>query len=310
MAINNYDMNLVRVFVKLIETGGVSAAADELSVTQPTISYSLRKLRLIFNDPLFHRSPRGMLPTATAQRLYRPLREALSAIDGAVMQANLFDAENSTDEFSISLTDLGDLAFLPLLTESLSAQAPGATLSVLPFDRHRIAEQLYRGDVDACIASPVIDDKRITRQVLYPDFYVAFAAANHPRLRDSALSVESFEQERHIRVSDESGHTSPGQAIERLGLRYDVALSVSRFTAIPQVVENTELIGIVPLHVGRILAAGHQLRLLQLPFEVPPIEISVYSRNSMLATPAQAWFQDFLPGALGSLLADFTEQLD
>lgn len=299
-------MNLVRVFVKLVETRGVSATAAELSVTQPTISYSLRKLRLMFNDPLFHRSPQGMLPTATAQRLYLPLRTALTAIDGAVLQANLFDPVKSTDQFSISLTDLGDLVFLPLLTEALAHKAPGATLAVVPFDRHRTVEQLNRGDIDACIASPVIEEKGIKRHVLYPDIYVAFAATDHPRLREGTMSVADFERERHIQVSDESGHTGPAVAIKKLGLRQDVALRVSRFTAIPQVVETTELIGIVPLHVGKILAAGHQLKLLELPFEVPRIEISVYSRESALATPAQIWFQAFLPEALAPLLRNFT----
>lgn len=306
MTWNNYDLNLIRVFIKLVETGGVSAAADELAVTQPTVSYSLKKLRNMFNDPLFNRTPHGITPTATAERLYLSLKEALTSIDGAVQQAHVFDPLLSKDQFTISLTDLGDLVFLPLLTDTLSRQAPGASLAVIPFSRHSTVEQLIRGEVDACIATPVLEEKGVKRQVLYPDAYVAFAANSHPRLRSEAISIADFERERHIQVTDESGHTGPAAAIKRLGLKQNVALRVSRFTAIPQVVENTELIGIVPLHVGKILAAGHNLRLLELPFEVPRVEISVYSRDQVHATPAQAWFQAFLPEALAPLLPNFT----
>ena len=55
---SDFDLNLTRVFVLLYETGSVTITADTLHVTQPTISYSLRKLRRHFDDVLFQRSGR------------------------------------------------------------------------------------------------------------------------------------------------------------------------------------------------------------------------------------------------------------
>lgn len=79
-----FDLNLARVFVLLYETGSVTATAETLHVTQPTVSYSLGKLRRHFDDELFRRNGRGLTPTAGARRLYLPLQRALAEIDGTV----------------------------------------------------------------------------------------------------------------------------------------------------------------------------------------------------------------------------------
>jgi DNA-binding transcriptional LysR family regulator len=60
------DLNLIRTFVAIYETQSVSGAAKRLNITQPSVSYSLTRLRDLLHDPLFTRTRDGMVPTFNA----------------------------------------------------------------------------------------------------------------------------------------------------------------------------------------------------------------------------------------------------
>lgn len=76
--IDSVDLNLLRVFVALIEEGGASRAALRLGVTQPAVSAALARLREIYADPLFERTGRGLRPTLRANELAPLIGEALN----------------------------------------------------------------------------------------------------------------------------------------------------------------------------------------------------------------------------------------
>lgn len=67
--IRSIDMNLLCVFDALFDERSVTRAAGRLSVTQPTVSGMLQRLRLAFSDQLFVRSSHGILPTPRAEAL-------------------------------------------------------------------------------------------------------------------------------------------------------------------------------------------------------------------------------------------------
>ena len=62
--IRNIDLNLLKVFDAVMKENNITRAAQSLSVSQPTVSNALRKLRLIYNDQLFVRHAKGVLPTS------------------------------------------------------------------------------------------------------------------------------------------------------------------------------------------------------------------------------------------------------
>ena len=78
--IRTLDLNLLKTLDALLETRSVTAAAARLSLTQPTVSGMLARLREAFDDPLFVRAQRGIMPTPRAEALAAPLRHALHNI--------------------------------------------------------------------------------------------------------------------------------------------------------------------------------------------------------------------------------------
>ena len=113
------DLNLIRAFVTIYETGSVSAAAERLHVSQPSISYTLKRLRDLLGEPLFKRTRDGMAPTYFATQLYEKFRIAISEIEGAIESTRKFDPYLSSRRLRLAMSDLGEIALLPRLMAAL-----------------------------------------------------------------------------------------------------------------------------------------------------------------------------------------------
>ncbi|MFI9604460.1 LysR family transcriptional regulator [Streptomyces sp. NPDC052043] len=295
----NFDLNLARVFVLLYETGSVTVTADTLHVTQPTVSYSLGKLRRHFGDELFRRTGRGLTPTAGARRLYEPLQRALADIDGTVRQSDVFDPRVMSGRFTVALSDLGEVTLLPRLLAAAREQAPGVSFTVRPLDVDEAEHQLRRGDIDVFVATPVLTSHRTVRIPLFHERYVGMVAAGHPRVRGESVTLAELAAESHATVFGPSGHVVPRAVLAAHGLLDRVVVDATRFSTLPYLLEQTDLIAIVPEYVGEVFASSHQLRLVRLPFDTDPIEVALYARHESSRSPSQRWLVQFMSQVLG-----------
>lgn len=299
---SEFDLNLVRTFVLLYETRSVTAAADLLGVTQPTVSYGLGKLRRRLGDELFVRGPGGLVPTSEAERLYPPLRGALAEVTETLGSTTEFDPERPT-RFTLGLSDLGEVTVLPLVLAELAARAPQAHLRVQAFHLDTAADQLARGELDAVVASPVLNSPRLCRTALFTEGYAGMVAADHPRLRGPAATQEELEQERHVVVDGATGHTGPRRALAENRIEERITVRVTRFATLPYVVQDTELVAIVPERVARILARTHAVRTFALPWPIQPVEVAAYTRHALGPGEPQQWFLEVIRAAMTRLPA-------
>ncbi|WP_280437232.1 LysR family transcriptional regulator [Nocardia carnea] len=293
----DFDLNLVRTFVLLYETRSVTAAADLLGVTQPTVSYGLGKLRRRLDDELFVRGPGGLAPTSEAERLYPPLRRALADVSETLGTTAEFDPGRPT-QFTLGLSDLGEVTVLPLVLAELAAQAPQARLRVTAFDLETATDRLARGEMDAVVASPVLDSPRLRRTVLFSEGYAGMVAADHPRLQSSTPGQSELEEERHVVVDGATGHTGPRKALVEHRLENRIAVRVTRFATLPYVVQDSELVAIVPERVARALARTHAVRIFALPWPIEPVEVAAYTRHAPGRGGPQQWFLEVIRTAM------------
>jgi DNA-binding transcriptional LysR family regulator len=300
---SSFDLNLARVFVLLYETGSVTATAETLHVTQPTVSYSLAKLRRHFDDELFHRTGRGLAPTAGARRLYEPLQRALADIDGAIRQGDDFDPTAMAGRFTLALSDLGEATLLPRLLAAARERAPRVAFTVRALDVDEAESQLRRGELDAFVATPVLTSHRTVRIPLFHERYVAMVAADHPRIRGASVTLAELAAEHHATVYGPSGHVAPRSLLATHGLLDRVTVEATRFSMLPYLLERTDLIAIVPEYVGEVFTTSHRLRLVRLPFETQPIEVALYARHEASRSPSQRWLVQFMADVLGELVS-------
>lgn len=289
------DLNHIRTFVTLYETRSVTAAAEQLHVTQPTVSYTLGRLRRRFGDDLFRRQGHDFVPSSLATRLYGPLREALTQIDDTLAGPDAFDPAAHTDEFSLALSSLGEQTFLPRVMGHLLAEAPGVRLRSVPLVADRAESELVRGVIDLAVSVSLLSPERLWRTPFLPVEYVAVTAADAPL---PPTGPRMFEGRRFVQVSGHAGHTPPNQALTEHGLLGQVALVVDSYGSVAEVVEASDLVVLLPRHVTGMLLPQHRLALHALPWPAPATPVSVYTRPEAALSHAQRWFRDVVLRAL------------
>ncbi|MGH8445454.1 MAG: LysR family transcriptional regulator, partial [Solimonas sp.] len=142
------DLKLLVTLDALLAEHNVTRAAQRLHLSQPSVSVHLARLRDIFGDPLLLPGPRGMRPTARADELREPLRQALEALQHAVAPASAFDPSAATQIWRIAATDYGESTILLPALAGLRAAAPGSRIAVVELVPPRIARQAEQGDID------------------------------------------------------------------------------------------------------------------------------------------------------------------
>src|SRR4029078_9501847 len=90
------DVNLLVLFHVVLEEGHVGRAAAQLRFTACAVSHGLARLRRLLDDPLFLRTPKGIVPTARALALREPVEEMLSLVQGVLCTAVPFDPATSS----------------------------------------------------------------------------------------------------------------------------------------------------------------------------------------------------------------------
>ena len=283
------DLNQLRTFVVLYELRSLTAAAERLHVTQPTVSYTLARLRERFRDDLFRRVGHTMVPTARAAQLFGPLHEALAKIDATVSGADPFDPAGFTGELALGLTSIGEQTFLPPIIGALARATSSPHLRVQRLDADQVEEGLVRGTIDLAITVSVMVTPRLWRTTVRSVEYVALTSKNHVL---PATGPDMFAGRRFVQVSSRGGHLFPLQALVEHELMPQVALTVEEYATVPAVLLTTDLVVMLPRHVAEVFCGWFpDLQIAELPWPGHSSPVALYTRSDEGLSPAQRWFR-------------------
>src|SRR6476659_1665872 len=97
--LSRIDLNLLILFQIVLEEGHVGRAAGRLNLTPSAVSHGLGRLRILLNDPLFLRTPKGVVPTERESELTEPIADVLARVRRVISTAEPFDPATSTRRF-------------------------------------------------------------------------------------------------------------------------------------------------------------------------------------------------------------------
>ena len=239
------DLNLLQTFHAVHATGNVTRAAERLGVSQPTVSHALSRLRATMHDPLFMRTQRGMTATPRGRRLAAAVEQALGMLDAALGEEDRYDPARSARTFRLHMSDIGETIFLPRLMARIARVAPGVRLEAFQLEDTDILPAMESGRIDLAVGYiPALTD--VERHVLLHEQYVVVMRADHPLARRAptraALSRLSYVLVR--------SHPATARAIDALGLRDRVRLTLPHFMVLPRILADTELAVIMPLRLS------------------------------------------------------------
>ncbi len=291
MELHEIDLNLLVVFNQLLVDRRVSKAAESLGLTQPAVSNSLAKLRKLFGDELFLRTPQGMEPTPFADQLAESVGYALAMIHSGVNQRSSFDPASAQQAFTIGMTDIGEIYFLPALIEHLRRVAPGVTLSTVRNTAINLRDELEAGKVDLAIGLLPQLKAGFFQRRLFMQRYVCLLRQGH-KLDKRRVSAAEFAAAEHLVVmSPGTGHGKVDEVLQRSGVERRVRLTVPHYVSVGHILQASDLIATVPERLADRLLEPFGLRKLPHPATLPEIAINVFWHAKYHRAPANRWLR-------------------
>jgi LysR family transcriptional regulator, mexEF-oprN operon transcriptional activator len=258
------DLNLLRVFAVVADTGSVTAAASKLYLTQPAVSAAMRRLTTTVGTPLFVRHGRGLALTSRGERLRASLRPHLQALVDAALAVTDFDPRTSDRTLRIGVSDSAEIWLLPHLLRVLEREAPRMSVVAVPVQFRNVGAALAAG-LDAAITVADALPNTVRRQELFRGSFVCLFDPRHTKLR--RLSEAEYFARDHVIVSYNGDLR--GIVEDMLHKQRRIRCSVPSFANLGTLIEGTSLLATVPERVaGHIRSVRPKLRTLPLPFRL------------------------------------------
>lgn len=302
--LSRIDLNLLVLFEVVLEERHVGRAADRLHLTPSAVSHGLGRLRRLLNDPLFLRTPRGVVPTTRATELAAPIAEVLARVRSVISTAEPFDPARSTRRFTIAAPDSVLAALLPPLLGRLRQTAPRIDIGarqLLPAVGETLPERAWRSayaDLEARamdIAIVPSDDVplRFVHRCLYEEDFVVAMRRGHPSAAE--LTLERYRELEHLVISptgDPYGFVDRILAQQNRARR--VALTVPNSMFALAVIAESDLVCALP----RMFVAMHAARFgvvgLRPPLALGRFRLNAVAPKVAMMDPGVAWLFDAL----------------
>jgi DNA-binding transcriptional LysR family regulator len=305
--LSRIDLNLLVLFDVVLAERHVGRAAERLILTPSAVSHSLGRLRVLLNDPLFLRKPKGVEPTARALELAAPIAEILQRVGNVISTAAPFDPATTRRRFAIGAPDAVLAVFLLPLLDVLSRTAPGIDISLhhmMPEQRSRQTDQVWRSSLDdvesrtvdlAVLPIGKVPPRFIARKIYEEEFVVAMRKGH---LFSRKPTLERFCEMRHLLVSlSGNAHGMVDEMLAVKGLSRRVAVTVPNFMMALAQVAKSDLIAALPKHLLSSYAGQFGLVTAKLPLPRSADPISAIATKAAMMDAGVAW----LFGKLGSL---------
>lgn len=289
---DSFDLNLLRVFDALQRHGHLGKAAQELNLSQPAVSYALKRLREDLGDALFVKTRSGMQPTPRAMQLAPVVHSVLDDIQKRVLTTPIFEPESAQRTFAVAMSDIGEMVALPKLLQRLTSLAPGVNLTTVSLAPSELMPALQRSAVDLAIGYfPDLDGVDVFQQRLVRHSFVCLVRKHHPAVQ-GRLTKKLFCELPHALIKTEGRRE---EVIERFlkehGILRRILLNTPHYLSIPMTIAMTDLIVTVSRDVAEIFARMADLAILEPPFKMPPFDVRQYWHRSQQDDPGNQWLR-------------------
>ncbi|HTR25577.1 MAG TPA: LysR family transcriptional regulator [Terriglobales bacterium] len=309
MQFRGLDLNLLVVLDALLTEQNTTRAGEVVCLGQSATSAALSRLREFFGDELLVRSGQKMVLTPLAQELVDPVRRVLRETESIANYNLRFDPRTSSRVFKLNMSDYVTLSLLPALMKRIKKVAAnvrietrhytGGTVQVTNSPPgNELRSYLEQGDVDFLVVLKDFLSPLHPSEELFRDHYVGVVWSGN-RLVKKQLLVEQFFSMSHavVRIGPHQTLTQEEIAIQHTGRERRIELILSNFSLVPGVLLGTDLIAVMHGQLAKLYQKFMPLRLLQLPFPMPEIDMHLQWHRYHDHDPGTLWFRDFMKQA-------------
>lgn len=305
--LSRVNLNLIALFEVVFEERHVGRAAERLNLTPSAVSHGLGRLRGLLNDPLFVRTPRGVVPTDRARELAAPVADVLARVRSVIATAKPFDPATSSRRFTIGAPDGVSAVFLPGLLAELRRSAPGIDISLrqlLPTQAEVSPERVWRNAftdlearaMDVAVVPSADIPARFHRRTLHAEDFVVAMRAGHPF--EKRLTLDRYCEMQHLVVSlTGNPYGFVDEVLAKRGRSRRVALTVPNFMFALAVVAETDLIAALPRQFAAMHAARFGVTSQDAPLSLGHFRLNAVAPKAAMMDAGVAWLVGVLENA-------------
>ncbi|HEY0817872.1 MAG TPA: LysR family transcriptional regulator [Rhizobacter sp.] len=298
--LSRIDLNLLVLFEAVMRERHVGRAAERLNVSASAVSHGLGRLRRLLNDPVFLKTPKGVVPSERALVLEPAITDVLARVRKVVSSAGPFDPASATRRFTVGAPDGVSAVFLPRLLASVREAAPHVDIAVrqlLPAAGESSPDRAWQGAFSA-LESRAMDvaviptsevPVRFSTRLLYEESFVLAMRAGHPLRRK--LTMERYCAAKHLVVSlTGDPHGFVDDVLARAGLSRRVALTVPNFMFALAVIAETDLVCALPARFAAAYADRFGIVVVEPPTPLGHFRLTMVTPEVAMMDAGIAWF--------------------
>jgi DNA-binding transcriptional LysR family regulator len=290
--IRHATLRQLQVFEAIVRLGSFTRAAEELFLTQPTVSMQTKKLADVIGLPLFEHVGRNVTPTEAGMELYAACRQVFELLSNLEMKvADLKGLKRGHLRMGV-ITTAKYLA--PEMLGQFSRLYPGIELSLKVTNRERINERLLANEDDLYITGVPDDDLEVEAFPFAPNPLVVIAPREHPLVGKKNISLETISKEPFIMREPGSGiRDATLRVFNAHGCRPQVRMELGSNEAIKHAVVGGLGLAVLSLHTLTLEGTGGAVAILDVKnFPIIRQWYIVYPKGKELSLVART-FLDF-----------------
>ena len=291
------DSTILLVFLATMRHRKTTAVASEMRLTQPAVSHALKRLRNLFDDPLFLRRSHGLEPTALANTLEPKVLEIIRLVSETLKGSEEFNPITETTDLRIGAFDYELTNIIPKLVAKLAKVSPNINVHAFPIQNYEAINALSYGKIDLSIGYfnfPIRGNNSYIAEKLYEEHYVLAARSGH-KIFKGKLSLEKIANENHLLISPYGPIKNlVDQALDLQGLTINIKTIVpSLFTAL-SILEKSDLVVTLPKRIAKENMKKFGIKYSDLPIEGGSFQIHAVRHIRDLANPLHTWLTKIL----------------
>lgn len=298
-AIQQLDLNLLKVFESLYVEQNMTRTAESLHITPSAVSHAMKRLRECLQDPLFERSKNQMLPTPACQRMAPLIIDNLSRLRQILQHWGEFIPETSKQHFRIGMHDALELSLLPVLAKAIARTAPHVTFASIKVERHQIVRELAAGHIDLAMDVAMPIKPPVLHQNLVNDQFSVLMRKGHPL--SSGLDQKQYLASRHMVVSNRpTGAAMEDLQLQEKGLVRQVAIRCQNYYAAREMLRDSDVLLTLPSLLASKLQ-DDSLTVQPLPYAVQPMTTHLYWHANTQDDAALSWLRNLVVGEFSAV---------
>lgn len=292
----NFDYNLIKVFCTLFDTKSLTLTAEQLNISQPAVSQSLKKLRFFYSDLLFVRSAGKMEPTLFSCKIVENLKKSIELIELSLNQHGFNNSLPQKKIFNITMSDLAQSYFIPPLCMLLDELDFKTEINVVQLLQEEVEIQMRDGKLDFAIGNfPSLKKQNINlvSEYLFDDYFVLMVRDGNPFIYNDGKDINLDLLELITINTNITGHSEIILEILK-DFKLSRKISVPNYSATPDIVSKTDYGVIIPNSIARKYNFYDQFKIFPIQSKFNSIEVSIFYHKLFKNDSAIHWMKNIL----------------